>query len=113
MSPFASANPLRRASPCPSSASLTQYDIDDWCLWMISTVRSVDPPSITMYSTCGYVCPATLRIVCSMNASLLNDGVTMLTSGRPAPAREPRRSKRPSSAVGRPSVERAGDASPL
>ena len=60
---------------------------------MISTVRSVDPPSITMYSTCGYVCPATLRIVCSMNASLLNDGVTMLTSGRPA--REPRRSNAP------------------
>ena len=55
---------------------------------MIATVLSVEPPSMTIYSTRGYVCPATLRIVSSMNASLLSDGVTMLTSGRAVPTGE-------------------------
>jgi hypothetical protein len=43
---------------------------------MISTVSSVEPPSIMMYSRLGYPCSSTLLIVASMYRPWLNEGVT-------------------------------------
>src|SRR3712207_7856936 len=43
---------------------------------MISTVPSVEPPSIMMYSRLGYPCSSTLLIVASMYRPWLNEGVT-------------------------------------
>src|SRR5215208_3574557 len=49
---------------------------------MISTVSSVEPPSIMKYSRLGYSCSTTLLIVASMYRPWLNEGVTTVIFGQ-------------------------------
>src|ERR671912_14293 len=76
MSPLARLNPFISASVCPSSGSLTQYVSWSEYFSMMSTVPSVEPPSIMKYSRLGYACSTTLLIVASMYRPWLNEGVT-------------------------------------
>src|SRR5215204_404375 len=50
---------------------------------MISTVPSVEPPSIMKYSRLGYPWSTTLLIVASMYRPWLNEGVTTDIFGQP------------------------------
>jgi hypothetical protein len=52
ISPFAILKPLLTASACPSSGSDTHFILSLYFL-SISTVLSVEPPSITIYSIFG------------------------------------------------------------
>src|SRR5215212_6442205 len=76
MSPLARLNPFISASVCPSSFSLTQKASWSEYFSMISTVPSVEPPSLMMYSRLGYSCSSTLLIVASIYRPWLNEGVT-------------------------------------
>src|SRR5215212_11747464 len=84
MSPLARLNPFISASVCPSSFSLTQKASWSEYFSMISTVPSVEPPSMMMYSRLGYPCSSTLLIVASMYRPWLNEGVTTDIFGQSA-----------------------------
>src|SRR5215475_8777370 len=78
--PCARRQPLLMACVWPSSGSETQASRSSYD-FRISTVSSVDPPSMTRYSMRGYDWPSTLSMVSRMNRPWLSEGVTTVTSG--------------------------------
>ena len=74
------ANALLIASDWPVSGSLRQRTESPAAARM-STLPSVEPPSMTTCSMCGYVWQATERRLSGSHAAWLNDGVRIETSG--------------------------------